>query len=234
MDTAAPPLRGLDETSLDALRAVHLSESYLLTPDASSDILMRWSDDAPAFISTRVGRGVIMLLATSPERASGNLGLSSSFPSLASSILSAAAAPAEPLSRTIGEAVRLNIAPDTEIKITDAQGRAVVTKARDVLRRPIVYFKEPGIYRLEFEGREKFVAFNAPVAESERALATTDELKRLFSVNEEKKAGAENAVAARQALERSGSLWRYFLCAAFLLMIAELFVALRQRKVIEG
>ena len=235
MDTAATQLRGLDESLLSALSAVRVNESYLVTPDASADTLMRWSDNTPAFISAGVGRGRIMLLATSPERASSELGLSPAFPALASSILSAAsAARIEPLSQTIGEAVRLPLAPDAEVKIRDAKGRTVSTKARELVRRPTVYFDEPGIYRLEFEGREKFVAFNAPARESERALATTDELKRRFSVNEAEKAGAGNLSNAREAMERNGSTWRYFLGAAFLLMIAELFVALRQRKVTEG
>jgi hypothetical protein len=234
MDTAAPQLRGLDEGSLSALGAVRVSESYLVTPDASSDVLMRWSDGAPAFISKRVGQGSIMLLATSMDRASGELVLSPAFPALVSSILNATSMQSEPLSQTIGEAIRLNVAPDAEVKISDAKGRVVSTKARELVRRAIVYFKEAGIYRLEFEGQEKFVAFNAPVAESERALATTEELKRRFSAGVVEKAEAVSLSNAREATERSGPAWRYFLCAAFLLMIAELFVALRQRKSIQG
>jgi hypothetical protein len=234
MDRAAPQLRGLDESSRSALSAVRVSESYLLTPDASSDVLIRWSDGAPAFISKRVGRGLIMLLATSIDRASGELVLSPAFPALVSSVLNAASAPSEPLSQTIGEAVRLDIAPEAEVKIRDTKGRVVVAKGRELVRRPIVYFKEPGIYRLEFERREKFLAFNAPVAESERALATTEELKRRFAASEVKKAGALTLSNAREATERSGSIWRYFLGAAFLLMIAEVFVALWQRKGLEG
>lgn len=234
MDTAAPQLSGLDESSVGALGAVRVSESYLVTPASSADMLMRWSDGTPAFISARAGRGIIMLLATSPERASSELGLSQAFPALASSILNSASSQSEPVSQTIGQAVRLFVAPEVEVKIRDAKGRVIVTRARELIRQPIVYFKEPGIYRLEFEGREKFVAFNAPVAESDLALAATEELKRRFSVNEVEKARAVNARGELEARERSGPAWRYFLCAAFLLMIAELFVALLQRKAIEG
>jgi hypothetical protein len=38
----------------------------------------------------------------------------------------------------------------------------------------------------------------------------------------------------REALERSSSTWRYFLIAAFLLIIAELFVVMRQHKTTAG
>jgi hypothetical protein len=232
MDTAAPELRGLDESAQAALRAVSVTESYAVTPRASSGTLIRWSDATPAFISARSGNnGTIMLLATSPERASGNLGLSPSFSALTSSILRAVSTPSEQPSQIIGEPVRLNVAPETDVKITDAEGRVSVTKARELVRQPLSYFNEPGIYHLEFAGRGVSMAFNASPLESERMLAHVEELTARFSANAGERAGAINAVNSSEAMERSGATWRYFLCAAFLLMIAELFVAMRQRKV---
>jgi hypothetical protein len=78
------------------------------------------------------------------------------------------------------------------------------------------------------------VAFNAPVSESERALATEEELKARFPAGEAVGAQEINLTRSRDAVERSGQAWRYLLCAAFLLMIAELFVATHQRKLVEG
>jgi Aerotolerance regulator N-terminal/von Willebrand factor type A domain len=233
MDADVPQLRELDEGALDALGAVRARESYVVTPRASADTLMRWNDGTPAFISSRAGKGTIMLLATSTERASSELGLSPAFPALVSSILRATQFAREPLSQTIGEAVRLNVAPETEVKITGAEGRVTMTKARELIRRPLAYFSEPGIYQLEFADQQKLLAFNAPAIESERALAAGDELKQYFSTDKTESARAINASDSREALERSGSTWRYFLCAAFLLIIAELFVAMRQRKSVE-
>ncbi|MDQ3473387.1 MAG: BatA domain-containing protein [Acidobacteriota bacterium] len=235
MDTDAPQLRELDESALAALRSVRVNESYVVTPRPQTDTLMRWSDGTPAFISARVGSGTIMLLATSPERASSELGLSPSFPALVSSISSAARKSREPLSHVIGEAVRLNVSLETEVQITNAQGSVSMAKASELVRRPLVYFSEPGIYQVEFAGQQKFMAFNAPVFESERALATAQDIKRRFSINEAQSARVIDAGNSREATERSGSLWRYFLIAAFLLMIAELFVAMRgHRKSIEA
>lgn len=234
VDTQAPQLRELDKSALAALGTIRVSESYEVTPHASSDTLIRWSDNAPAFISKRVGKGKMLLLATSVERASSELGLSPSFPALASSIMRDASNARAPLSHTIGEAIRLNVAPDEDVKMTDAQGSVVVAKARELVVRPLVYFKEPGIYHLEFAGQQRFMAFNAPAPESERTLATARKLKSYFSTNEVEKAEMVKAGDSREALERSGTLWRYFLCAAFLLLIAELFVAMRQRKIVEG
>src|ERR1044071_9899676 len=214
MDTDAPQLRALDESALAALGAVRVSESYAVTPRARTDTLMRWSDGTPAFISARAGAGTMMLLATSPERASSELGLTPAFPALVASVSRAAGKTREPLSEVIGEAVRLNVAPETEVKITNGQGVVSVTKARELVRRPLQYFSEPGIYHLEFAGQQKLLAFNAPALESERALTAVDELKRHFPANEERSARAINADASREAMERSGSMWRYFLCAA--------------------
>jgi hypothetical protein len=234
MDVDAPQLRGMDESALAALGAVRVSEAFAVTPRASADTLMRWSDGTPAFISSRADKGMIMLLATSAERASSELGLSPSFPVLASSVFHATEQAREPLSQTIGEAVRLNVAPETEVKITSAEGRVSVTKARELIGQPLSYFSEPGIYRLEFAGQQKFMAFNAPAHESERTLATVDEVKGRFHTNEAQSVRAVNAGNLREAMERSGSVWRYFLCAAFLLILAELFLAMRQRKTIDA
>jgi hypothetical protein len=115
------------------------------------------------------------------------------------------------------------------VKITSMEGRVFETKERELFAHPLYTINEPGIYRLEVAGQPaKFVAFNSPVKESERALSTENSLKRLFNVEE--KGRAMNESNWREAAERTGSLWRYFLVAAFLLMIIELFLAIRQRR----
>jgi hypothetical protein len=230
-DTDAPQLRSLGEGTLFSLRAVRVSAGYALAPRADAETLMRWNDGRPAFVSTRVGEGNMLLLATSPERESSEMGASPSFPALASSILRSGSQMLEPLSRTIGEAVRLNVALDTDVKVTTMDGRSTETKARELVRHPLDYFSEPGVYRLEFAGTEKFVAFNSAASESERALATEETLKRFFSVEQKEKDPTVNANDWREASERSGSTWRYFLMAAFLLALAELFVAMRRSRV---
>ena len=230
-DREAPQFRALDESAMMALRVVRINAGFALVQRASALPLLRWNDGSAAFVSERIGEGALMLLATSPERASGNLGTSPSFPSLTSSILRSASNAREPLSRTVGEAVRLNVALDTDVKVTSLEGHVSATKARELISHPPAYFSEPGIYRLEFAGAEKFMAFNAPVVESKRALATADDLKRFFYAGKTEEIKTASVSSQREATERSGSTWRYFLIAAFLLMIAELFVAMRQRRI---
>ena len=230
-DTDAPQLRSLGEGALSSLRAVRINSGYALAPRDSAETLMRWNDGRPAFVSGRIGEGAMVVLATSPERESSEMGASPSFPALASSVLRAGSAMNEPLSRTVGEAVQLNVAPDTDVKVTNMDGRVTETKARELARHPLDYFGEPGIYRLEFAGTQKYVAFNSAATESERALATEDTLKALFSVEQKPKSLMANANNWREALERSGSTWRYLLGAAFLVALAELFVAMRHSRV---
>jgi hypothetical protein len=230
-DTDAPQLRAMGEGALASLRAVRINAGYALAPRVSAETLMRWNDGRPAFVSTRVGEGTILLLGSSPERASGEMGASPSLPALASAIARSSDVAREPLSRTIGEAVRLNVALDADVKITNMEGRVSETKARELVTKPLAYFDEAGIYRLDFAGVQKFLAFNPASSESERALATEDRLKQIFSVE---KAGTNVTASVnnrREVLERSSSTWRYFLVAAFLLMLAELLVAMRQHKI---
>lgn len=230
MDRDAQEFRALDESALATLRAVRINDGFALEPSSLADTLMRWNDGRPAFVSARIGEGKILLLGTSAERASSELGSSAAFPALASSILRSAELMKEPLSETIGEPLRLKVAPDTDVKITDMEGRVVETKVREVISHPLRYFSGAGIYRLDFSGQQKFVAFNSPVEESERALSTEDDLKRFFSVEKSEGARTLNENRLHDEMERQSSTWRYFLVAAFLLMIAELFVAMRKSR----
>jgi hypothetical protein len=227
-DTDAPVLRLMEEQVFAALRAVRMREGYMVAPRDEALTMMRWNDGAAALVGAEVGSGMIVLLATSPARAAGELGISSAFPALASSIARYSLAPREPLARSIGEPVNLKLAPEALVKIVDAKGRSETVQARDLVMRPASFFREAGIYRVESSGLTKFLAFNAPVAESESALATADEIKHLF--NQQQSATETSASAWQEATERQGNTWRYLLAAAFLLLVGELFVALRRQQ----
>jgi hypothetical protein len=119
------------------------------------------------------------------------------------------------------------------LKITGPDARSIEARAGELTSRPLAYVKEPGIYELEFAGLRQSLAFNAPARESTRPLATPDEVGALFALSEPQGEAIEDGRARREAAERGSSVWRFFLVAAFLLIIAELFVATRQRKAAE-
>jgi hypothetical protein len=227
-DLTAAPLGALTEGGFQALRSVSVREGYAFEPREGADTLMRWTDGAAALVSARLGSGRVLLLGTSTESAASDLGISTAFPSLAFSILREAAAPREPLSYALGEPVDLHLAPDASVGITETSGHARQAAARDFLQTPLSVLSEPGIYRLESAQGIRFVALNTPGAESERALANANEAQRAFGLSET--TASVGGDRWREAVERGGNAWRYFLGAAFLLLIGELFVRVRQRR----
>jgi len=231
IDADAPALRSLGESALSTLRATRMSAGYNITPRETAAVLMRWSDATPAAVSAEVGAGSMLLLATSPEREAGELGLSPALPVLAHSIMRAAVTPRRPHAKFIGEPVQLGIGPETDVTVTDGEGRTTRTLSRSLAQQPQDVFREPGIYRLDFEGRTEMLAVNTPLEERARSLATPDAIKNYFAVKE------SNAVAAasgardwKEMAERRSGLWRFFLFAAFIALIAELFVSMRSRR----
>ncbi|HEX7998261.1 MAG TPA: BatA domain-containing protein [Pyrinomonadaceae bacterium] len=228
-DLSAPPLRAMTENSFAALRTVKVHEGYALEPEAGADTLMRWSNGTPAFVSVRTsGGGRIMLLGVSTESASSDMGSSPAFPSLVFSLLRDALTPRAPFSYTLGEPVNLGLAPETSVTVTDEGGRVARVASRDLMQRPLSIFPAQGIYRLEYEGVLRFVALNPPSAESERALAGAVEAGRYFDFKEPSTMTSFNE--RLEEAERSSNAWRYFLAAAFVLLIGELFVRVRQRE----
>ncbi|HEX8142693.1 MAG TPA: BatA and WFA domain-containing protein [Pyrinomonadaceae bacterium] len=228
IDSDAPALRALGESALSALRSARVRAGYAITPREDAFTLARWSDATPAFVSAQTGMGALLVLGTSPEREAGELGLSPALPALAASIFKASINPREPLSRAIGEAVTLGVSPSTDVSVTDASGHTTRTKARELARRSSDIFPEPGIYRLEFAGQQRFLAFNAPGPESTRALATSEEINGYLAAIESK--SASGAINPMEEAERRGHAWRLFLCAAFILLLAEMFLATRARQ----
>ncbi len=227
MDRDAPVLRFVEQQVLEALQAVRMREGYAVEPREDAATIMRWNDGTPALVQSQAGSGRLVVLATSPARAAGELGISTAFPALASSIARSSLAPREPLAKAIGEPLNLRLSPAASVKIFDAQGKIQTVQARDLMLHPAKYFGAPGIYRVEAEGLTRYLAFNAPATESEGALASALEIKKLFGPQTSE---SERQPRARhESFEQQGSLWRYFLLAAFLLLIAELFVAMKSK-----
>ena len=228
-DADAPALSFAGEQVLAALRTVRMHEGYAVTPRNDAATIMRWNDGAPVFVSKEIGGGRILLFGTSPARAAGELGISAAFPALASSVARSSITPREPLAREIGEPVELRLAPEASVKITDAEGKTETAHARDLSMRPAAYFARPGIYRVESNDFTNYLAFNAPEAESETALASAGEIEQLFKP-QQRDANESRPNAEREPDKLRGNARRYFLFAAFLLLLFEMFVAMRQGR----
>lgn len=236
MDVDAPALGAMNDGAISALRAVRMRDGYAVTPRENAYVLVRWSDAAPALVSASFGAGSVLLMATSVERAAGDLGLSPSLPALAYSILRAAEDQTEPPSRFLGEPISLGVHPDTEVTVKEEEGNSTraatttttSTTARTLAQHPLGVFREPGIYHIEFAGQSRTLALNAPAAESARTLASPEEIKNYFKEKEDVR--VSGASDWRDHAERRGNLWRIILCAAFILLVAELFVSIRRAR----
>lgn len=226
VDSDSPVLRFMNEQVITTLRTVRMHGGFVVSPRVGSAILMRWNDATPAFVGSQVGSGRVLLLATSPARAAGDLGVTAAFPALASSIARFGIAPSEPLAREIGQPVNLGLAAKVSVKITDAKGKSVTTEASDLITHPANYFPSPGIYYVESEKVVTYLAFNSPNTESEIPLAPAADVEKLFKVNTP--ATVPSTSAWHDATERLGNAWRYFLFVAFGLLIAELFITMKQ------
>lgn len=225
VDSEAPALRFMNDQVLTTLRTVRMREGFAVTPRVGSATLMRWNDGTPAFVGTGVGRGGILMLATSPARVSGDLGTSAAFPALVSSITRLGIAPREPLARQIGQPVHLRLASHAPVNVFDAKGKSISALASDLTMHPEKYFPSPGIYRIESDGFAKYLAFNAPETESERSLAPAVEVEKIFKAKNP--ASSPMTTAWHDVTERLQNAWRYFLLTAFILLITELYVAMR-------
>jgi hypothetical protein len=231
IDGDAPALRSMGDSALSALSATRMSAGYNVTPRERAAVLMRWSDATPAAVAAEVGAGSMLLLATSPEREAGELGLSTALPALAHSIMRAAVTPRRPLAKFIGEPFQLGVGPETDVTVTDGEGHTTRTLSRTLAQQPQDVFRAPGIYRLEFTGRTEMLAVNAPLEERARSLATPDAIKSYFAVKESNAvAAASGASDWKDMAERRSGLWRFFLFAAFIALVAELFVSMRRRQ----
>ena|SRR5256714_252614 len=229
-DEGAPQLSLMDENSLAALRAVQIHVGFSLSLREGAATLIRWSDNSVACASSQTGEGTILVMGTSPERASGNLGLSPALPALASSILRSSSSTREPVARTIGEPLVLNIAPEDDVTVTDARGNKISARARQLMIVGGKYFAEPGIFRLETrDGAVRFLAFNSPASESERELASAEQIKNYLE-SAQNNLSQVNRDARGESLERQSSAWRYFMGAAFLLLVVELLYALKRQR----
>lgn len=228
VDSEAPALRFLNDEFLTTLRTVRMHRDYAITSRVGSETFLRWNDATPALVGMKVGNGSVLMMATSPAREDGDLGMSAAFPALASSIAQFGIAARDPLSREIGQSVNLGLAPKTSVRIIDANGKVVETTTSELIAHPSVYFPNPGIYHLESADRAMYLAFNAPDSESELTLAPAAKAEAIFKSTSVPTAATPSAW--HNAAERMSNMWRYFFILAFGLFVAELLMTIKQRE----
>jgi hypothetical protein len=111
-DPTAAAVSELSSADRSRLMGIPVLAGYALTPGPKASVVMRWSNGSPAMLETNPGAGRTIILATSPARESGGLGLSGVFPQLAASVAAISA------SASIDDSANPPVA-ESEIALTD-------------------------------------------------------------------------------------------------------------------
>lgn len=232
-----PVLRGLAAGSADdlpGLGRVRTHTLMLLEPstDAARDVIMRFSNDAPALVERAVGDGRVMLLATSIDRDWSDLAIRPGFLPLVRQIalyLGGALDEGGPRILRVGETRKIRVARGTvEVEVQPPRGpRHRLPVEKDSHEVSFRGTDVPGLYRVFFRAdggeprertEERFTVLIDP-AESDLTRAPHEALEQ-----------AAPSGAVTRASEQGDSdvpLWPWLLCGAVVLMLLEAAVVRR-------
>jgi hypothetical protein len=223
-DRLASPLRAMSASAIDSIQSLRVHRGFSFETRGNANVLMRWNDGRAAMVSSKVGKGTLNVVGVPLEKTSSDFGLHPSFPLFIDSIVGSALRSSGFVAGFIGSAPELIGAPNDAISIFNPAGKAVQTTISEISARPELIFDRPGIFRVDSKGESRFVAVNTPSAESERALTAPDFAAKRFATAASQ---TQTTPASLDVQERAGKTWIYFLSAAFLLILTELFVAIR-------
>lgn len=205
--------------------SARFSQSWLLKPDASSQVLMKFDDGTPALVERQLGQGRALIFASSLDLEWNNLPLQGMYLPLVHETLKYLANTAEKKpSYRVGEKVQLpNGGRAADIR--DPGGRALALQEGD----DSFTLREPGVYSSEGEGQSVYFAANRPVEESD--FSSISPAVIVDQVVNPETAPAQSLAVRSQVLklelERPQRLWWWLLAAVTLMLMVESFVANR-------
>jgi hypothetical protein len=194
-----------------------------------AQVLAKFDDDSPALFQVDVGKGHLLVLASSWNPADSQLAVSSKFPPLLQTMLdwSGASAPARFQFHT-GDAIPApSSAHESVAWLKPAGGKAIVQSADT----PFSDTDTPGVYKAAWGGHERLFAVNLPLEESRTAPISQDELARL---GVPLKWDSEQAAAVARVhqhrlqdaeLENRQKLWRWLIVAALAVTFGEIILS---------
>jgi hypothetical protein len=178
-------------------------------------------------VGMRSGKGKILFWPFSLKRSSSQLGVTGVFPLVVSAILERAS-DSESSSLEIGQPVDLNLDPDSQVRVKQTDGLQFITTARELIQHPLKAVPKQGVYRFEFAGGERTIAFNTPAVESETEYASSSEVDGIFKSSET--AGALPVSDTDRSLDQHNTLWRSLLGFAFMFLIFEMWYWMKARR----
>lgn len=203
-------------------------------------VLARFDDGAPALVEKAVGRGRVLVWASTLERGWNDLALRPVFLPFVHRTTAYLARYSPPHAwLTVGQALDVSAelqarrvdAASASVRIVDPSGRPAVAEETD---RPVVAVREPGFYEIRIGrdgGTAAFgVAVNVDPGESD--LTRMDPKEALAAAATTTDATTSGAVAAGtpDVQERQQRLWTYLLAAAVALLVGETIAAAHLRE----
>jgi hypothetical protein len=197
-------------------------------------VLTRFDDGAPAFVEFNVGRGRIWLMTAGWHPADSQLARSSKFPPLVYRMLEqASGAVARPESHPVGKPIAW---PQPSSSAMTARGTAHLPDGRTVtglsLDTLFPQTEQPGLYRLEVEGRSETVAVNLAADESRTMPQSLEHLESLGvrlgtteRPEETRRAQDRQRQLQLEELEQNQKLWRWGLLVVIGLLLIETWLA---------
>lgn len=227
VDALATPVHELSGRDRDALNIVPFRTGYTLSARPPASVVVRWSNAQPALVQISVGRGSIIVLATSPERSAGGLGLSPVFPQLAGSIMASGGINAEPRVYSIG-ALPADLLRASAVEVTGPNGTVESVTYTGASKKPDDVFSQPGLYRIGASAEGRFVALRPPASESETALADPGLVRGLFAPEP---TSAQSATTQPQSPHNAESAWwRILVGLGSILLCIEAIVAVAKQR----
>ena len=195
--------------------------------------LARFDDGVPAFVEFSVGQGRVWLMTAGWHPADSQLARSSKFPPLVYRMLEqASGAVSRPESVPVGSAVpwpKSSGAAASRGTVRLPDGRAVTDHT---LEAAFAETTQPGLYRLEVEGRSETVAVNLAADESRTSSLSIEQLESLGvrlgtaeSPEETRRAQDRQRQLQLEELEQHQKLWRWGLLVVIGLLLIETWLA---------
>jgi hypothetical protein len=193
-------------------------------------VLARFDDGAPALIERTVGKGRVLVLASTLDTYWNDFALQPVFlPFLHQAVKSLAGFRPPAPWHTVGSVLDLAAAPG--LLEPGAEGALTIStpSGRELAAGDVLELEEPGFYVLRRDDEEAGVlAVNVDVRESDLTAVDPEELAAALRAAGDADA-IERAAVEASPVEREASqgLWRYLVLAALALLVAEVFVANR-------
>lgn len=173
-DRSHPVLSGFH-----AWQEVTVARVLRTSEPTSGSVLLALDDGTPLLVEHRLGAGRVLVLMTSLDPAWSTLVLSPAFVGFVADALGYLAEESLPSAAVAGEPMAI---PAANVQLFDADGNRLLSLGQTV-ERPAVPLEAPGIYTLRTPSRERLLAVNPDLRESDLAPANGELLERWQSAS---------------------------------------------------